>query len=135
MIILITVLLIIFNCVVFDVPFYAVFLALLLIGALFAVSYIVSEKYNNYLLTNVTKTVLMKEVPIYKRVARQEGFTVSFEGYRRVIYRYENVLEGYDCIFRVYYESGNAKTVKCKKGSKLYNELVSKTSSHSNTNS
>lgn len=124
---LITIFLILVCCAVFGIPMYAIVLVLAAIGAVAVTVFVLIWKEQKRLANNVVRAKLIEEVAVYKRVIEHTGFSIGF-GWRsgRDYYRYKNVLDHYECVFRVIYKNGEEDTITCVKDSTLYNELIFK---------
>ncbi len=75
----------------------------------------------------VVKAILIDEIAIYKEKVQNTGFSIGWRGSGRSYYRYKNVLDHYECVFSVVYKDGTTGTIKCIKGSDVYNTLIWKT--------
>lgn len=85
---------------------------------------LVSEKQNRQKADQVIKAILIDEIAIYKEKVQNTGFSIGWRGSGRSYYRYKNVLDHYECVFSVVYKDGTTGTIKCIKGSDVYNTLI-----------
>ncbi|MBE6547845.1 MAG: hypothetical protein E7667_03065 [Ruminococcaceae bacterium] len=123
---LIVMFLVLFLCVVFEIPAYVIVLAVIGIIA-FAVLIIWLDKKELSVIDKVVSAELLNEVAVYKEKIENTGFSIGYSWHSgRSYYRYKKVLDHYDCYFKVVYADGSTGTKKCKKGSNMYNELILK---------
>lgn len=113
-------------CAAFGIPILAVVLVAIVVIAFVITINLAKEEKQKELADNVVRAELIKETAIKKRVDEHTGYTLSWSGYRRDHFRYKNVLDHYECVFRVVYKNGKEGTISCVKNSWLYNELIVK---------
>ena len=111
--------------VIFDIPYFLMFLGGAGIIALLFFFNFLKEKSELNVAESVSSCVLIEETAVYKREKRHTGYTVSWKE-RRELYEYVDVLDYYKCVFSVTYKDGNKSEIKCKKGDVLYLELIKK---------
>ena len=106
------------------VPYYLIFITLLPVSFLLTV---LEKKGNERLLSDVIRAKLIEETAVYKTKTRNSGFSLgrSFKDFRNY-YTYEEVIDHYDCTFKVVYKDLTEGMLKCKKESSEYYTLMSK---------
>ena len=111
--------------VVFEIPGYAIILAVIGFFALLVAIILIENKIQEEIADKIKTAKLIKEVAVYKKKAENTGFSVTWEG-RRDHYTYVDALDHYKCTFLVKYKDGTQKSITCKKDSTLYSRLIMK---------
>lgn len=117
-----TIVLGLFWCLVFEIPMIAVVLVALVVATVF-ILLLMAYKKN---IDNVATATLTERVAVYKEIAKRSGFSLGWSGPSRTYYRYQDVLDHYDCVFSVVYKSGRTGVIRCEEGGATYNELMKK---------
>ena len=111
--------------IIFDIPWYALILALIGIFALGIAFIIIEAKISEKTAENIVKAKIIKEVDFYKKKHQYSGCSYSKNG-RQDYFQYEEVLDHTKCTFLVEYKDGKNGSITCKKHSSLYNRLILK---------
>ena len=115
-----------FLChVVFEIPWYALILALIGFLALAIAFMIIEDKINQKTADSIAKAKLIKEVDIYKKRHEYSGCSYGRSG-RRNHYQYKAVLDHTKCTFLVEYKDGRNGSITCRKYDSLYKRLILK---------
>ena len=111
--------------IIFDIPWYALILALIGIFALGIAFIIIEAKISEKTAENIEKAKIIKEVDFYKKKHQYSGCSYSKNG-RHDYFQYEKVLDHTKCTFLVEYKDGKSGSITCRKYSSLYNRLMLK---------
>lgn len=124
--IILVLLVLMFLChVIFDVPWYALILALVGFFVIAIAFIIIEAKVNEKIADSIAKAELIKEVDVYKKIHEYSGCSYGEDG-RRNHYNYKKVLDHTKCTFLVKYKDGRSGSITCKKDGSLYSSLISK---------
>ena len=85
---------------------------------------VMTRVLENKELHGVVKAELINEVAVTKEKPVNTGFSVGYS--YRSYYRYKQVVDHYECSFKVWYEDGRTGTIKCRKYSAMYRKLNSR---------
>ena len=111
--------------IMFEIPWYAIILAVVAFFAL-VIIFLVAENNIAQRTSDSIKTAnLVREVKFYKKKHEYIGCSYGNEG-RRDHYEYKDVLDYIECTFSVTYNDGRHGSLVCRKGSALYNRLILK---------
>lgn len=123
-----TIVAIIFWLAVFGVPIEVILLVGGGIVLAFATWLILHTKSQEDKANKVVKAELIEIVAVYKRVTEHTGFSLGYSlrsGYNH--YQYRNVIDRYDCTFKVEYEDGSTGKIECVQDDDIYKKLMLKT--------
>ena len=124
--IILTVLFFMLICnVIFEIPMYAIILGIVGLVAVVLVISAAELKKQKETAEKITHATLITETAVYVKKAKINGYSVSFRE-RRDHYSYTDVVDHYECAFRVTYNDGKTDILTCVKNSLLYNELILK---------
>lgn len=113
-------------CAALGIPILAVVLVAIVVIALVVTMNLAKEKKQKENADDVVRAELIEKIAIQKKIDEHTGYTLSWSGYRRDHFRYKNVVDHYECVFKVVYKNGVEGTITCVKDSWLYNELIAK---------
>lgn len=117
-------LVIMFLChVIFDIPWYALVLALIGFFTLVIAYMIIESKISEKTADSIAKAKLIKEVDFYRKKHEYSGCSYGEDG-RRNHYQYKDVFDHTRCTFLVEYKNGKSGSITCRKDSSLYNKLI-----------
>lgn len=124
--IILVLLILMFLCrVVFEIPWYALILALIGLLVLAFAFMIIEDKISEKTAESISKAKLIKKVDVYKKRHEYSGCSYGDEG-RRNHYQYKEVLDHTKCTFLVEYKDGRSGSITCRKDGSLYNRLILK---------
>lgn len=111
--------------VIFDIPIYAIILGVVGLFIAGLVISVVDMKHQLKIAEGVLRARQTEEIAVYKKRTEHTGYSLS-RGERRDHYEYKDVLDHYECVFKVEYKDGSKGELKCRKDSVLYAELSKK---------
>lgn len=87
---------------------------------------VLTKVFENQELQGMVRAELIEEKAVKKTQAVNTGYSFGWRGGYRSHYRYKDVVDHYECYFKVVYEDGRTKTIKCRKDSSMYRKLINK---------
>ena len=116
--------------VIFDIPYYAIFLGIIALIAIWSGIYVLINRYYKSIADTVVKAKLIEEINVYKRETECQGYSIGNDGDLHHHYKYVKKYDHKEYVFRVTYKDGSEALLKCKEGSTLYGELWRKASKY-----